>query len=120
MPANRRAIQERCFTVPDGATLIGFTDGLVERRGEHLDISLERLRQAAPGGPRRGRSRRGPTRPPGIGPDPRGCGGRRGYPGTALVELNGAPGHPATISVSEPETGALQVTMGGEYDIGGS
>jgi serine phosphatase RsbU (regulator of sigma subunit) len=41
--------QEACFTVPDGATLIGFTDGLVERRGEHLDDSLERLRRAAQG-----------------------------------------------------------------------
>jgi hypothetical protein len=41
--------QEACFTVPDGATLIGFTDGLVERRGEHLDESLERLRRAAQG-----------------------------------------------------------------------
>ena len=35
--------------MPDGATLIGFTDGLVERRGEHLDESLERLRRAAQG-----------------------------------------------------------------------
>jgi serine phosphatase RsbU (regulator of sigma subunit) len=39
--------QEACFTLPDGAMLIGFTDGLVERRGEHLDVSLERLRRAA-------------------------------------------------------------------------
>jgi serine phosphatase RsbU (regulator of sigma subunit) len=42
-------VRETCFTLPDGATLIGFTDGLVERRGEHLDVSLERLRQAASG-----------------------------------------------------------------------
>ncbi len=42
-------LQEVCFSVPDGATLIGFTDGLVERRGEHLDIGLERLRRAALG-----------------------------------------------------------------------
>jgi serine phosphatase RsbU (regulator of sigma subunit) len=41
--------KEACFIVPDGATLIGFTDGLVERRGEHLDESLERLRRAAEG-----------------------------------------------------------------------
>lgn len=37
------------FAVPDGATLLGFTDGLVERRGEVLDTGLERLRTAAAG-----------------------------------------------------------------------
>jgi serine phosphatase RsbU (regulator of sigma subunit) len=30
-----------------GSTVIAFTDGLVERRGEHLDVSLERLRTSA-------------------------------------------------------------------------
>jgi serine phosphatase RsbU (regulator of sigma subunit) len=35
------------FSVPAQATLLAFTDGLVERRGEHLDIGLERLRQSA-------------------------------------------------------------------------
>jgi serine phosphatase RsbU (regulator of sigma subunit) len=30
-------------TVPAGATLLAFTDGLVERRGERIDISLGRL-----------------------------------------------------------------------------
>lgn len=30
-----------------GAIVIAYTDGLVERRGEHLDIGFERLRQAA-------------------------------------------------------------------------
>jgi hypothetical protein len=35
------------FTVPDGATLIGFTDGLVERRGETLDAGLGRLHDVA-------------------------------------------------------------------------
>ena len=34
-------------TVPPRATLLAFTDGLVERRGEHLDDSLERLRKVA-------------------------------------------------------------------------
>lgn len=34
-------------SVPAQATLLAFTDGLVERRGELLDIGLERLRQAA-------------------------------------------------------------------------
>lgn len=35
------------FSVPARATLVGFTDGLVERRGEHLDQGLDRLRDAA-------------------------------------------------------------------------
>jgi serine phosphatase RsbU (regulator of sigma subunit) len=33
--------------LPPRATLIAYTDGLVERRGENLDVGLERLRQAA-------------------------------------------------------------------------
>ncbi len=33
--------------LPDGATLLAYTDGLIERRREHLDIGLERLRVAA-------------------------------------------------------------------------
>ncbi|MCU1489365.1 MAG: Two component signal transduction histidine kinase [Acidimicrobiaceae bacterium] len=36
--------------VPKGTTLIAFTDGLVERRGEHLDVGLARLRAATSGG----------------------------------------------------------------------
>jgi serine phosphatase RsbU (regulator of sigma subunit) len=35
--------------VPRGATLVAFTDGLVERRRESLDVSLNRMRQAALG-----------------------------------------------------------------------
>jgi len=35
--------------VPTGATMLAFTDGLVERRGEILDVGLERLRGAAHG-----------------------------------------------------------------------
>ena len=35
------------FSLPDEITLIAFTDGLVERRREHLDAGLERLRAAA-------------------------------------------------------------------------
>jgi serine phosphatase RsbU (regulator of sigma subunit) len=35
------------FVVPPGATLLGYTDGLIERRGEVLDVGLERLRAAA-------------------------------------------------------------------------
>ena len=43
------AYQAVTITAPPAATLIAFTDGLVERRGEHLDRSLDRLRQAAIG-----------------------------------------------------------------------
>src|SRR5579864_886504 len=32
------------ITAPPGATLLAFTDGLVERRGESIEIGLERLR----------------------------------------------------------------------------
>jgi hypothetical protein len=38
---------EVTLSVPENATLIAYTDGLVERRGELLDIGLERLRHAA-------------------------------------------------------------------------
>jgi serine phosphatase RsbU (regulator of sigma subunit) len=34
-------------TVPPASTLVAFTDGLVERRGEVLDVGLARLREAA-------------------------------------------------------------------------
>ena len=34
-------------TLPVGATLLAFTDGLVERRRENLDVGLERLRSTA-------------------------------------------------------------------------
>ncbi|MGH2856222.1 MAG: PP2C family protein-serine/threonine phosphatase [Solirubrobacteraceae bacterium] len=37
------------FDVPASATLVGYTDGLVELRNESLDQSLERLRTAAGG-----------------------------------------------------------------------
>jgi serine phosphatase RsbU (regulator of sigma subunit) len=33
-------------TAPPGATLLAFTDGLVERRGESIEVGLERLRAA--------------------------------------------------------------------------
>lgn len=35
--------------VPPSSTVLCYTDGLVERRGEHLEESLERLRRAAAG-----------------------------------------------------------------------
>jgi serine phosphatase RsbU (regulator of sigma subunit) len=37
------------ITVPEGATLVAFTDGLIERRTEIIDEGLERLRHAAHG-----------------------------------------------------------------------
>ncbi len=41
------AFREATVTVPPGATLVAFTDGLVERRGEVLDEGLARLREMA-------------------------------------------------------------------------
>jgi serine phosphatase RsbU (regulator of sigma subunit) len=40
---------ESTVSVPPNATLVAFTDGLVERRGEALDVGLARLRDAAVG-----------------------------------------------------------------------
>jgi serine phosphatase RsbU (regulator of sigma subunit)/anti-sigma regulatory factor (Ser/Thr protein kinase) len=39
------------FTLTPGSTLVMFTDGLVERRGESLDEGLDRLRQVVAEGP---------------------------------------------------------------------
>ncbi|MFL6161318.1 MAG: PP2C family protein-serine/threonine phosphatase [Jatrophihabitantaceae bacterium] len=41
------AYAERVITLPAAATLLLFTDGLVERRGETIDDGLERLRRVA-------------------------------------------------------------------------
>lgn len=43
--------EEARLTVPPGATLLLYTDGLVERRDERLDVSLERLRAASAAAP---------------------------------------------------------------------
>jgi PAS domain S-box-containing protein len=45
------AYREKSVALEPGATLVLFTDGLVERRGASLDEGLERLRLAAVGGP---------------------------------------------------------------------
>ena len=39
--------QSATLALPDDVTLVAFTDGLVERRHEHLDTGLERLRVIA-------------------------------------------------------------------------
>ena len=53
--APRRSTQ---VAVSEGATIYLFTDGVVERRGEPIDIGIERLRQTViPGHPRRGCTR---------------------------------------------------------------
>jgi serine phosphatase RsbU (regulator of sigma subunit) len=41
--------EETTLSVQPGSTLVAFTDGLVERRGEVLDTGLTRLRDAATG-----------------------------------------------------------------------
>jgi phosphoserine phosphatase RsbU/P len=44
--------------LPEASTVYLFTDGVVERRGEHIDTGLERLRTAVlPGSPHRGCTR---------------------------------------------------------------
>ncbi len=45
-----RPYGETTLPLPSPATFLAFTDGLVERRGEHLDVGLERLREAAAAG----------------------------------------------------------------------
>lgn len=43
VPGRRLDLQPVPF--PDGSVLVSYTDGLVERRGESIDIGIERLRQ---------------------------------------------------------------------------
>jgi serine phosphatase RsbU (regulator of sigma subunit) len=45
--AHSAPFREATVPVPPGATLVAFTDGLVERRGEVLDVGLARLREMA-------------------------------------------------------------------------
>jgi serine phosphatase RsbU (regulator of sigma subunit) len=42
----RAPVTETTVTLSPGATVVAFTDGLVERRGEQLDVGLDRLRDA--------------------------------------------------------------------------
>jgi PAS domain S-box-containing protein len=46
-PASPDVYEERTTELPPGATLLLFTDGLVERRGDSLRHGLERLREQA-------------------------------------------------------------------------
>jgi serine phosphatase RsbU (regulator of sigma subunit) len=50
--AGDEPFQQTTIEVPPSATLVAFTDGLVERRGEPLDTGLARLRSAAAAQPR--------------------------------------------------------------------
>jgi serine phosphatase RsbU (regulator of sigma subunit) len=45
--AATRPYEATTVTLPDHGTLVAYTDGLIERRDESLDTSLERLRTAA-------------------------------------------------------------------------
>lgn len=45
------AFRIRHAPVPAGATLVLYTDGLVERRGESIDVGLDRLRQVCSAAP---------------------------------------------------------------------
>jgi serine phosphatase RsbU (regulator of sigma subunit) len=45
--ARNSQYHEATVSVPPNATLVAFTDGLVERRGEVLDVGLARLREMA-------------------------------------------------------------------------
>jgi serine phosphatase RsbU (regulator of sigma subunit) len=45
--ARRRSYRETTVSVPPGAVVLAFTDGLVERRGEVIDVGLGRLRDLA-------------------------------------------------------------------------
>jgi serine phosphatase RsbU (regulator of sigma subunit) len=44
---SKKAYRAGTITVPSGGTLLIYTDGLIERRGENLDEGLERLRSVA-------------------------------------------------------------------------
>jgi serine phosphatase RsbU (regulator of sigma subunit)/CHASE1-domain containing sensor protein len=41
-----RAVSEARMALPPGALLVAYTDGLIERRGEHIDIGIARLHTA--------------------------------------------------------------------------
>ena len=47
--ANHEQYRQVKFPVPRNATLLAFTDGLVKRRGETLDVGLQRLRASTTG-----------------------------------------------------------------------
>ena len=50
LAATRTAVSRtHVFDLPAGAVIVLYTDGLVERRGESIDVGLERLRRAVAG-----------------------------------------------------------------------
>ncbi|HET7734455.1 MAG TPA: SpoIIE family protein phosphatase [Nocardioidaceae bacterium] len=44
--AGTSSYEQATFTMPPGSTLLCYTDGLVERRGEHIDAGMDRLARA--------------------------------------------------------------------------
>ena len=57
--ATRPSTSEAERDLPAGSMLVLYTDGLIERRGESLDVGLERLAKTLRGAPACGRGRRG-------------------------------------------------------------
>jgi anti-anti-sigma factor len=101
-----------------GATGTTSSGHRVHRRpgGKERRTPRRKPRAAALSRRGRGRAHRRRARPPDVPTDPRGRRRRRGHSGAALAELNRVP---ATISASYRDNGALLITMGGDYDIGG-
>jgi len=46
--ASPRSYAAKTIALPSSGTILGFTDGLVERRGESLDVGLQRLQSLTP------------------------------------------------------------------------
>ena len=101
------------FAVPRGASLLGFTDGLIERHGESLDDGLERLRLTAvdASGDLTGDD----------GPDPRarertGVGRRHRDRGGPMGELD-ADAPRLSHRVVSNAAGRVVLALGGELDL---
>jgi serine phosphatase RsbU (regulator of sigma subunit) len=46
--ASAESITEEWLTLPEPATVVAYTDGLVERRGVNIDAGIERIVAASP------------------------------------------------------------------------
>ena len=102
------------IAVPAAATLVVFTDGLVERRGEIIDVGLQRLRETA------GRSHCLARRPP-RGPDrePAARRPRRRHrdPWSAMDELDPSAEATGTAEVTTGRDGVPVIRLAGEIDM---